>query len=792
MSDTPPGGAVPRTPKHDRRVLTGGERLRIRVDDAPSGGGEKYEPQTPEQARELLLPMVRAVTQKAASLHSELRGSRLYVEARLLPNYLAASHFPETLLHAVDAVPVGSRADKGVYRTKRKQRESVTRRVILAISDSGLAQFGQLMEHPRRARSEQQAFAEIRKIDRVDIATPKSVRLGDPEPDQETTTWEAVLHPIPSGAWEPAPLDGVTLDKWFTLVERAGGDCHRDFVRRVGGLTFSPVTVPTGAENRLAEFNPLRAIRPMPAIRPIPSITTRSSSRVRPPIARQPEAAEPTVAVFDGGLHSTDTDSLFGTVPTSDLTTEPATPEGLDHGTAVVGAAMFGLANTETALRQPPCPIESLRVIPPQQIPEDLAGYWILDRITEAVRENDFGIVNLSIGPERAMEDSHEPDRWTSELDHLSWEHDVLFVVAAGNGGAQPQNLGLHRIQVPGDMVNGITVGACDTPPPNRPWNRTNYSSMGPGRYGNRVLPTGVQFGGTHETPFEALRIDGSLVPTVGTSLAAPLLTHALADLATRLTDANPSVLRAFAVHYADRHSHWKKHLNELGYGRFPLDFTPLLESGAHEVHVLFVDEIDRHSPVGYRLPLPDDIQDALDFRMTLAYLSPVAPTEPTEYTSASIDMVFRPHDSIFRFSPPETFGRPSKSINCDLRSDEASQLLQEGWRMSHLPITKSLAPARDSTETALRDAGKWETVRHYRFKMSADTVRRPLLELRYLARHGGHLSNRAETVPFAVLISMTDQSPDSQLHDRIRAQFPQLRPVSRLRIRPRRHRATT
>jgi len=53
MSDAPPDGAVPRTPKHDRRALTGCERLRSRVDDAPSGGGEKYEPQTPEQAREL-------------------------------------------------------------------------------------------------------------------------------------------------------------------------------------------------------------------------------------------------------------------------------------------------------------------------------------------------------------------------------------------------------------------------------------------------------------------------------------------------------------------------------------------------------------------------------------------------------------------------------------------------------------------------------------------------------------------------------------------------------------------
>ena len=603
MSDTPPAGAAPPTPAPDRRVLVGGEHLRIHVEDAPSGGGEKFEPQTPEQARELLLPMVRDVTQRAVTLPAQLRGSRLYVEARLLPNYLAASHFPETLLRAVDAVPVGSRADRGIYETKRRQRESVTRRVILAMSDRGLQRFERLIESPGRARSEQQAFSDIRKLDHVGIATRESVVLGDPKRDQQTTTWEAVLHPIPSGAWEPEPLDEETLEKWFTLVEQTGGECHRDFVRRVGGLTFSPITISADATNRLAEFNPLRAMRPMPTIRPLPGVTTRSRSWAQPPAIRQPEAAEPKVAVFDGGLHVMGANSPYSAVHSSDLTPEPATTGDMDHGTAVVGAAMFGLASAETGLRQPPCPVESLRVLPPPQIPGDLASYWVLDRIAAAVRENGFGIVNLSIGPELAMEDSHEPDRWTSELDHLAWEHNVLFVVAAGNGGTQPQDLGLHRVQVPGDMVNGITVGACNAPPPNRPWNRADYSSMGPGRHGNRVQPTGVQFGGTADTPFEALRIDGSLVPTAGTSFAAPLVTHALAELATRLPVATPSVLRSFAVHYADRHTRWRRHLNELGYGRFPFEFAPLLESGAHEVHVLFADEIDRHQSRGIPTP---------------------------------------------------------------------------------------------------------------------------------------------------------------------------------------------
>ena len=117
MSDIRPGTATPPIPAADRRVLVGGEQLRIAVEDAPSGGGDKYEPQTAEQARNLLLPMVHEVTRRAGSLPEHTRGARLYVESRLLPNYLAASHFPDALLRTIDAVPVGSRADRGTYRT---------------------------------------------------------------------------------------------------------------------------------------------------------------------------------------------------------------------------------------------------------------------------------------------------------------------------------------------------------------------------------------------------------------------------------------------------------------------------------------------------------------------------------------------------------------------------------------------------------------------------------------------------------------------------------------------------
>ena len=765
----------------DRRLFIGGERLRIDVDAPPSGGGDKFEPQTPMQARELLLPMVESAVDTAATLTPDLRGDRVYIEARLLPNYLAASYFPEALINRINAVPVGSRADIGTYRTQRRADETGTRRLVLAVEDEGLDRFRALVDRPGTARSERQAFSQIRMFDQVAIAGQDDVVLNRPEVVGQRITWEAVLHPSTTVRGEPEPLDGPTMAKWFRLVSSLDGESHDAYVRRVGGLTFAPVVLESSRVDELARFNPLRALRPMPALRPRPLIGTRAVSRLAPPPSTQPAQTQPTVAVFDGGVHPASSGPSLFPSPSIDLTSEVPDPRDLDHGTGVTGAVMYGLALPGSTARQPPCPVESLRMLPAPDIPNDLDGYWLLDRIKEVVVEKGYDIVNLSLGPEIAVEEFNEPNRWTSELDQLAWEHDVLFIVAAGNDGEQDRDLGLHRVQVPGDMVNGVTVGACDVAPPSSPWGRVSYSSMGPGRHGNRIQPAGLQFGGSDANPFPVICADGTFRDSQGTSFSAPLVTHALSDLATRLPVATPSVLRAFAVHYAERHRTYKKLVDEIGHGRFLLDFEPVLDSGSEEAHILFVDTIDRGSLLGYQLPLPDASTGPLTVKITLAYISPVEPSQPTEYTRASLDLALRPHRLMHRFTAPDG-STGSTSVVRDFTSAEARRLLGDGWKMSQEPATKTLGAPPGSSEAALRDAGKWETVRHHRINLAAGEAEQPRLELSYLARRAGLLDGSPSAVPFALLVSIADQSGGGDLHDRVRAQFPTLAPLPRNR----------
>lgn len=769
-----------------RPLLVNGEALRLDVQAPNGGGGDKYEPQTVEQAQELLVPQIIAATEAVADLSQTLRAKdRVYVEAKLLPNYLAASYFPTELLAHVGASPVGSRADIGQYVTKNRSTTEQTRRLIFAVSDDGLQELRRLITNGGRNRTEDQAFTQIRELDEISLPRESDVLRSPEDTDRDSSdrrVWEAVLHPLTSRLGEPVPLDEETLERWTTLIANEGGEIFRDYIRRVGGLTFTPVSLQRDQVARIARFNPLRVLRPMPAIRPRPRFGTRSGQGIAPPPTQQPLHSSVTVGVFDGGVDIARRNGSLFSIPTHDLTTEASHSDDLIHGTGVTGAVLYGLVGPGGHAPQPPLPVESYRVLPSPPIPGDLEGYWVLDQIKKAVKNKGHRLINLSLGPTLAVEDDMEPNRWTSELDQLAWDRDVLFVVAAGNNGEEDQATGLHRVQVPADMANGLAVGACDAPAPESPWARAPYSSMGPGRHGARVQPLGVQFGGADGRLFNVLRSDGTFLEASGTSFAAPLTTHALADLVTKLPRVNSSVLRAFATHFAERPVRHRKLQEEVGYGRQPLNYDGFLDCDPSEAHVLYVDEIERGDLLGYQIPVAEPATTDTKIQLTLAYASPVDPAQPTEYTSASLELVMRPHHRFYSFRSPSDSSEKSRVL--DMGSDEAARILSLGWTPSQEPVTKTLTAARGTSEKDLRDSGKWETVRHFRATLKAGEVELPRLELSYIARRSGALDNSPTKVPFAILLSVVDDSGTSNIYDSVRSRFSVLRPVQRARGR--------
>ncbi|PPH05948.1 hypothetical protein C5C71_16340 [Rathayibacter sp. AY1C1] len=751
-------------------LLVNGEALRLNVTPPKSGGGTKYNPQKLDAARALLVPMVEQAVKSVAELPIELRADRVYLEARLLPNYISASSFPTDLLAQIGAVPVGSRADVGVYKTKTRKPKTVgTRRIIVSVDDSGLAKLGELTQSGGTSKEERKAVEDdLIKFDFIALSEPAT-----PNYAEESRLWEAVLHPEPGVGRAQASAGNAVLDKWSNWIRLLDGKVNDQYIRRVGGLTFTSVELPPEALVEARRFNPLRVIRPMPQIRPFPGVQLRDFAPFVAAATDRPRSEKFRVAVFDGGLGRTT--PLFPDA-SIDLTSAASTPHAIQHGTAVTGATMYGLANPGEGGEQLALPVDSFRVLPPPIAENDPDGYWVLDQIRNIVERGEHKIVNLSLGPAEPLDDDQEPNLWTSTLDQLAWEKDVLFVVAAGNHGDQDELTGLDRIEAPADMANGLSVGAVDKPAPQKKWARAPYSSKGPGRQGNRIQPTGVQFGGVADQPFPILRADGSFGASQGTSFAAPLVTHALSGLAASLPVPTPSVLRAFVAHFTERHTQYKKRRAEFGYGRIPLKFDSALESSEDEAHVLYVDSIERDVTLGFQIPVPTRHQGPVEISVTLAFASSVDPAEPTDYTRGTLDLVLRPHSHRFVFHAPKD--QPSADQILDDRSPAALDLLEHDWTQGGAPLTAGLGAGAFIPEHQLRDEGKWETLRHARLKLKPGEVEDPWVEVSYVARRAGSLDLGPSTLPFCLLVTVRDTSGTGTLYRLVTTQFQALKPL--------------
>ena len=129
-----------------------------------------------------------------------------------------------------------------------------------------------------------------------------------------------MLHPLTTSEGQSIALSDAAIERWFQLVEGHGGQGHRNYVRRVGGLTFAPVTLRGSEALGVARFNPLRTLRPMPPIRPLPTIFLRAAATVTPPPLLDPIANSPAVAVFDGGVDNRRTPSVLFPDADVDLT----------------------------------------------------------------------------------------------------------------------------------------------------------------------------------------------------------------------------------------------------------------------------------------------------------------------------------------------------------------------------------------------------------------------------------------------------------------------------------------
>ena len=735
-----------------RNFLLGrGERL---VEDVLGvrGGGPKEHPYTFSEARTRLGPMLDQVVLGLDELPTAACPDDHAVAAVTLnPEYIAKSYFPDRLLRSLSLEPVGSRPRRITPEKRSRDRpseESITTELFVMGTRSAFRAWRARLPDWRETNPHSR---QLTTIERVAAPTARD-KIKGPLPESGGTVFEVVLHTGTEFG------EDRVLRRFREYLANLKIDQMLNQRFRARGLCFVALDAPVDLAEQIAVFTAVRALREMPKLRMMRP--TLRPPRVPMPAVRLPaeEPMDPSipVAIFDGGIPDGHPLHTWAN-PIDPPGIGSTIPQLQEHGVAVTSAFFFGHVDPSNAISRPYAPVDHYRVLDttPGQNPHTL--FDVLGRIDNVLVNNHYDFINLSIGPRLPIEDD-DVHAWTAVLDDRLSRGTTLAVIAVGNDGEGDAAAGLNRIQVPADCVNGLSVGACDSP--ESPWQRCSYSSVGPGRSPGLIKPDLVEFGGCSQRPFVVIGEQNTLTlnATEGTSFAAPAVLRLATGVRAHF-GATLSILaiRALLIHTSEPS---EDTCESVGRGRVARSIQDIVLCDDDTVRVVYQGRI---SPTRYiRAPIPvpsSTMPGKIGITATLCYATEVDPHHPGNYTRAGLEAAFRPHDQ-------------KRRRNAQIHAN-----------------TKSFfGKARQGvTESGLRrDAWKWENCLHGTVSFQGRSLRNPVFDIHYNARSEGRDFAPDTALSYALVISVqAKRLPD--LYDtivrRYATQIEPLRPVVEIPI---------
>lgn len=421
------------------------------------------------------------------------------------------------------------------------------------------------------------------------------------------------------------------------------------------------------------------------------------------PIIQQPPESASRVCILDSGIN-TNHPLLRDSIGEGQNFTQSGTAmDENGHGTAVAGIALYGDLEACNAANYW---VPELWLLNGKILNEDAEfdvatiESQLIEAVEYFVEHHNCKIFNLSIGNANAPYLKNRVSGMAYVLDSLAREHDVLFIVSAGNftGSDEheipksswrdeyPEYLlhDLASIIDPAPAINALTVGslakhtatvvaqrypelndlACvseDQPSP--------FTRSGPGIGGMlkpELMATGGNFAistsdNNHYRQAEHglgvltcnHQFQGNTVLTEqnGTSFAAPYITHLAGRLLNNYPDVSANMLRAMLVNHANMPAATTAALEVLseqtgrtldreiaGYGKITED--ELFRSTENVVVLMAEDAIEDDTSHFFELPLPADFlrssRSTREIRVSLAYTPPVRTTR-IEYRASRI-----------------------------------------------------------------------------------------------------------------------------------------------------------
>lgn len=709
------------------------ERL-VEPIDGPRRRADKADPYTVAEARTRLAPQL-SDTIVAFTDDADFTPNGVHVARFALhPTYIAKSYHPAGMLRAAGLEVIGSRSrpitvDRHVGSNSTDVTYTTSELFVAGTADA----FQDLHEALASDAALPDELTPVRRFEQITPFTAtEKIKAGLPE--SADGQFELVLH---------RPSDELAPDnreQFLDVAEQLGVQLLPDLGFDVGTLWFVPARGDQVAVQALAQYTTLRTVRPMPRLTIEPVLRSVSLPQLQLPPAPQRDDGI-RVAILDGGLPDQHplgpwVESYRRMNPTAaDL------PSFTDHGLAVASAFLFGPLTNGQASTPPPAKVSIIRILD-ETIRDDDAFelYRVLSHIEDVLMSNAYDYVNLSLGPNLPIEDD-DVHAWTSVIDDLLSDGQTLMTVAAGNNGELDAASGNARVQVPGDGVNVLTVGAADSRTDT--WARAPYSALGPGRSPGRVKPDVLMFGGSDQEPFNVLAGTGVMGVT-GTSFGAPYgLRHAVGVRALLGSDLTPLAIRALMVHAANPDVHDR---GDVGWGRIPDGFEDLVVSGDGVARIIYQGELKPGKYVRAKVPIPDGgITGDVRMRATFCYASPVDAHSPDVYTRAALRPTFRPN--------LDKFAKGAKT-----------------------PTSRSFFSQPDYVGEHERrtDYGQWETVLSDVDSMRGSTLVSPVFDVHYNAREEGGKSSSTESMNYALVITL-EAPKHVNLHQDILAAYPDL-----------------
>lgn len=392
---------------------------------------------------------------------------------------------------------------------------------------------------------------------------------------------------------------------------------------------------------------------------------------------RPPERDSPIVGVIDSGIqenHRLLENAVYGSashIPTDPSTADYVRPNG--HGTRVAGAILYpdGISHLTSSYVLPVF-IRNLRVLDSGNA---LLHKYPADLIKTVVQENpDCELFNLSISSKVGFRKKHM-SAWASTIDELIHYERALFVLVTGNlyrdaikhylldSFSYPDYLRepYCRIANPGQSAFGVTVGSINPSEfEDDDWKslgNTNevsaFSRIGLGIW-DMIKPDVVEYGGglvASKNSLMLVKEQESLAPEllrstlhggpahskdeVGTSFAAPKVTHILAQLKKIYPEENNNLLRALLVQGARlAGGHFLQpsveSLRYFGYGLPSLN--RVTRNSDHRITFYNTATIRAEQAHVYKIDIPEELrrpEDDFDIlvEITLAFTSKVRRT---------------------------------------------------------------------------------------------------------------------------------------------------------------------